>query len=68
MACDITSLEAIEMKAVRYWAQNEIRYEDIPKPVIGEGEALIQIGFTGVCGRDVYLFRSAPCARKLPWS
>ncbi len=54
------------MKAVRYWAKNEIRYEDIPKPVIGDGEALVQVGFTGVCGSDMFIYSGAHPRAKAP--
>lgn len=54
------------MKAVRYWAKEEIRYEDIPKPVIGEGEALIRIAFTGVCGSDLFIYSGAHPRAKAP--
>lgn len=54
------------MKAVRYWAKDEIRYEDIPKPVIGESEALIQIAFAGVCGSDMFIYSGAHPRAKAP--
>jgi 2-desacetyl-2-hydroxyethyl bacteriochlorophyllide A dehydrogenase len=54
------------MKAVRYWGKEEIRYEDIPKPVIGDEEALIQIAFAGVCGSDMSIYSGSHPRAKAP--
>ena len=54
------------MKAVRYWAKEEIRYEDIAEPVIGEDEVLIQIEFAGICGSDVSIYSGVHPRAKAP--
>lgn len=41
------------MKAGVVHAQNDIRYEDIEKPVIEKGKVLIKVKYTGICGSDV---------------
>lgn len=41
------------MKAGVVYAENDIRYEDIEKPVPKEGEILIRVKYTGICGSDV---------------
>ncbi|MEW6105621.1 MAG: alcohol dehydrogenase catalytic domain-containing protein, partial [Bacillota bacterium] len=34
-----------------------LRLEDVPAPVPGEGETLIEVKVVGVCGSDVHAFR-----------
>ncbi len=41
------------MKAARYYNNRDIRIEEIPKPVIGEGELLVRMRASGICGTDV---------------
>jgi L-iditol 2-dehydrogenase len=41
------------MKAVVFYAPNDIRVEDVPKPVCGAGEVLVQVDACAVCGSDL---------------
>ena len=41
------------MKAGVVHAKDDLRYEDIEKPVPGPGEVLIRVHYTGICGSDV---------------
>lgn len=41
------------MKAGVVHAKNDIRYEEIEKPVPKAGEILIKVKYTGICGSDV---------------
>ncbi|HEY0757308.1 MAG TPA: alcohol dehydrogenase catalytic domain-containing protein [Ktedonobacteraceae bacterium] len=41
------------MKAVIYHAHDDIRLEDVPPPVCGSGELLIQVHGCGLCGSDI---------------
>ncbi|MCI1722964.1 MAG: galactitol-1-phosphate 5-dehydrogenase [Lachnospiraceae bacterium] len=41
------------MKAGVVHAKNDIRYEEIEKPVPKAGEVLIKVKYTGICGSDV---------------
>lgn len=41
------------MKAAVLHAVNDLRYEDVPVPAVGEGEVLLKIGAAGVCGSDI---------------
>lgn len=41
------------MKAGVVHAKNDIRYEDIEKPVPKAGQVLIKVKYTGICGSDV---------------
>lgn len=51
------------MKAAVYYNNKDIRIEEIPKPMIKEGEILVQVKASGICGTDVlewYRIKKAP--------
>lgn len=51
------------MKVALYYNNRDIRIEDRPVPVIGEGEALLKVMASGICGSDVmewYRIKKAP--------
>ena len=41
------------MKIARYYNNNDIRLDEIPKPIIGSGEILVKVKKSGICGSDV---------------
>jgi L-iditol 2-dehydrogenase len=41
------------MKAGVVYARNDIRYDDIEKPVPKKGQVLIKVKYTGICGSDI---------------
>ena len=41
------------MKAGVVHAREDIRYEEIEKPVPKKGQVLIKVKYTGICGSDV---------------
>lgn len=41
------------MKAVVFYGPGDMRYEDVPKPVPGEGEVCIKVRFASICGSDI---------------
>lgn len=41
------------MKVAMYYGENDIRLEEMPVPEIGNGELLIRIVASGICGSDV---------------
>ena len=47
----------MKMKAVRYWAPNDIRYEEVKVPELQEGEILVKVEAALTCGTDVKTFR-----------
>ncbi len=47
----------MKMKAVRYYAPNDIRFEEIKIPELQEGEILVQVKAALTCGTDVKTFR-----------
>ncbi len=44
------------MKAMVYHKGHDVRLEDAPIPTLKEGEALIKVAYTGICGSDVSIF------------
>lgn len=47
----------MKMKAVRYWAPGDIRYEEVKVPELKEGEILVQVKAALTCGTDVKTYR-----------
>ena len=41
------------MKAGVVHAREDIRFEEIDKPTPGEGQVLIKVKYTGICGSDI---------------
>lgn len=51
------------MKVAMYYRNNDIRIEEMPKPVIDKNEILMQVKASGICGSDVlewYRIHKAP--------
>jgi L-iditol 2-dehydrogenase len=51
------------MKVAVYYSNNDLRIEEVPTPVIAEGEILVQMMASGICGTDVmewYRIKKAP--------
>ena len=46
-------MEAVKMKAGVVHAREDIRYEDIEKPVPKKGQVLVKVKYTGICGSDI---------------
>ena len=44
------------MKAAQYFSTENIKISDVQKPDIVEGEALIKVSYTGVCGTDMMIY------------
>ncbi len=44
------------MKAVVYYGGTHARYEELPTPSVGPGEALVKVAYAGVCGSDVTIY------------
>lgn len=47
----------MKMKAVQYYAPNDIRYEEVKVPELEEGEILVKVEAALTCGTDVKTFR-----------
>ncbi len=47
----------MKMKAVRFYAPNDIRYEEVKVPELAEGEILVKVETALTCGTDVKTFK-----------
>ncbi|WP_326835302.1 2,3-butanediol dehydrogenase [Amycolatopsis rhabdoformis] len=50
------------MKALRYHGRADVRVEDLPTPDPADGEILVRIATTGICGSDIHEYRGGPLA------
>jgi len=48
------------MRAARYYGKEDIRVDEIPEPVCGEGQIKIKPGFVGICGTDLHEYLGGP--------
>ena len=48
------------MKALRWHAAKDLRYEDVPEPSPGEGMLKIKVSLAGICGTDLKEYTSGP--------
>ena len=46
------------MLALRLYGKNDIRLEEVPKPVIGEDEILLKTRAAAICGTDVRMWKN----------
>ena len=53
------------MKALVYTATKEVVYRDEPDPVPGEGEVLIRVAASGICGSDMHAYHGKDARRVL---
>jgi len=44
------------MRALVYTGPNEVSYQDVPDPVMVDGEVMIQIEAAGICGSDMHAY------------
>ncbi|PZU01534.1 MAG: 2,3-butanediol dehydrogenase [Gordonia sp. (in: high G+C Gram-positive bacteria)] len=48
------------MKALRYYARNDIRLEDIPEPQTRAGTVKVAVDWCGICGSDLHEYTEGP--------
>ena len=53
------------MKVARYYNNKDIREDEIPKPVIGPGEILVEVKESGICGSDILEYYRLAKMKKL---
>lgn len=46
------------MKAAKFYAQEDLRIEDVPEPQPAPGEVKIRNAYTGICGSDLHIYYS----------
>ena len=54
------------MRAARFWGKEDIHLEEVPVPEIGHGEALIKVGYAGICGSDMWIYSGTHPRAKAP--
>ena len=53
------------MKIARYYNNNDIRLDEIPKPKINPGELLVKVKKSGICGSDILEYYRIAKMKKL---
>jgi (R,R)-butanediol dehydrogenase/meso-butanediol dehydrogenase/diacetyl reductase len=48
------------MKALRWYAQKDVRYEDAPEPSPGPGMLKVKVALAGICGTDLKEYATGP--------
>lgn len=48
------------MRAARYYKHHDIRLEDIDEPVAKEGEVIVDVEWTGICGSELHEWTLGP--------
>ena len=50
------------MKVSMYYNNQDVRFEELPVPEIGDGEVLMQVESSGICGSDLMEWYRLPKA------
>ena len=53
------------MLVAKYYNNNDIRLEELPRPKIGPGEILVKVRASGICGTDVMEWYRLPKAPRI---
>ena len=53
------------MRVARYYNNDDIRIDEIPKPIIGPGEFLVRVKKSGICGSDILEYYRTAKMKKL---
>lgn len=48
------------MKALRWYARKDLRYEDVPEPSPGKGQVKVKVYLAGICGTDFKEYANGP--------
>ncbi|MFP3976071.1 MAG: 2,3-butanediol dehydrogenase [Chloroflexota bacterium] len=48
------------MKALRWYAAKDVRYEDVPEPFPGPGQVKVKVNLAGICGTDLKEYVDGP--------
>lgn len=54
------------MKAARFYAQKDIRIEEIPEPELRAGSVAIDVAWCGICGTDLHEYLEGPIFTPAP--
>lgn len=53
------------MRVARYYSNDDIRIDNMPKPIIGPGEFLVKVKKSGICGSDILEYYRKAKMKKL---
>jgi len=53
------------MRVARYYSNNDVRTDDILKPIIGSGEFMVKVKRSGICGSDILEYYRKAKMKKL---
>ncbi|MFX1420375.1 MAG: alcohol dehydrogenase catalytic domain-containing protein, partial [Promethearchaeota archaeon] len=53
------------MRVARYYNNDDIRTDEMPKPIIGSGEFLVKVKKSGICGSDILEYYRKAKMKKL---
>lgn len=53
------------MRVARYYSNDDIRTDEMPKPIIGSGEFLVKVKKSGICGSDILEYYRKAKMKKL---
>jgi (R,R)-butanediol dehydrogenase / meso-butanediol dehydrogenase / diacetyl reductase len=48
------------MKALRWYARSDLRYDEVPEPTVGPGEVKARINLAGICGSELKEYAHGP--------
>jgi (R,R)-butanediol dehydrogenase/meso-butanediol dehydrogenase/diacetyl reductase len=48
------------VKALRWYAKEDLRYEDVPEPSPSPGQVKVKVHWTGICGSDLHEYQTGP--------
>ena len=48
------------MRAARYYGIEDVRLEDVPEPIPGEGAVQVRVSYNGICGTDLHEYFDGP--------
>lgn len=54
------------MRAVRFYGTQDVRIEEIEKPVPKEDEVLIKVIYAGICGSDLHIYKKGMFILNIP--
>jgi threonine dehydrogenase-like Zn-dependent dehydrogenase len=54
------------MKALVWYGDRQVTYEDVPEPEPGDGEVVLEVELAGICGSDLHGYRGHPGPRVPP--
>jgi 2-desacetyl-2-hydroxyethyl bacteriochlorophyllide A dehydrogenase len=54
------------MKGIVWHGKHDLRLEDVPEPTCGDGEAILEVKYAGICGSDLTIYHGKHTRAKPP--